>query len=261
MLTLWTYAPGRDGRQALLDRIRSRAERGLRSLLLVPESGSHQMERALLACCGNRAGEYAQVTTFSKLTDDVLEAVGFGAVTMDAGGQVLTMHRALTAVRSSLQYYRKAGRPQLTEKLVEAAKELQACSVSAEMLLQAEKMSPKLHDLGLIYAQYMAFCQNGPLDPSARIDLAAARLAESGLVRETELCILGFEGFTAQKYAMLEALLQAAEGVTAALQLGEDRLIYGEQRKTIQRLQRMAARCGVETVRQPLRGFRDERGV
>ena len=45
MLTLWTYAPGRDGRQALLDRIRSRAERGLRSLLLVPESGSHQMER------------------------------------------------------------------------------------------------------------------------------------------------------------------------------------------------------------------------
>lgn len=252
MLTLWTYAPGTDGRQALLDRIRSRAQRGLRSLLLVPESGSHQMERALLACCGNRAGEYAQVTTFSKLTDDVLEAVGFGAVTMDAGGQVLTMHRALTAVRSSLQYYRKAGRPQLTEKLVEAAKELQACSVSAEMLLQAEKMSPKLHDLGLIYAQYMAFCQNGPLDPSARIDLAAARLAESGLVRETELCILGFEGFTAQKYAMLEALLQAAEGVTAALQLGEDRLIYGEQRKTIQRLQRMAARCGVETVQQAL---------
>lgn len=42
MLTLWTYAPGRDGRQALLDRIRSRAERGLRSLLLVPESGSHR---------------------------------------------------------------------------------------------------------------------------------------------------------------------------------------------------------------------------
>lgn len=253
MLTILTYRPDCDGKQALLEQIKCRAQAGQRSLLLVPESGSHQMERVLLICCGNRAGEYAQVTTFSKLTDDVLEEMGGNVRTMDGGGQVLTMYRALTAVRSSLQYYRKAAGPQLTEKLVEAAKELQACSVAPEALLRAETLSPKLHDLGLIYAQYMAFCQSGTLDPSARIDLAAAQLKNSGLVQNAEVFILGFEGFTAQKYAMLEEIMQASDGVTAALLQGRDKLVFGEQQKTKERLRRMAARNGIAVTVQEIK--------
>lgn len=247
MLTIFTYQPGSDGKRALLEQIRQRAEQGLRSLLLVPESSSHQMERALLSHCGNRAGEYAQVTTFSKLTDDVLEATGCNIRTMDGGGQILTMYRALASVQTSLQYYRRAGRPQLTEKLMEAAKELQACAVPPETLLRAESISPKMHDLALIYAQYMALCQQGTLDPAARLDLAAERLEASEIAKNAAVFVFGFEGFTAQKYTMLEALLRASDTMTAALLLGKDRLVYGEQYRTRERLLRMAERNGRAT--------------
>ena len=152
MLTILICPPGGRGSAQLMERLRPWADRGERALLLVPESDSHAAERELLAACGSRAGEYAGVTTFSKLTEDVLERTGALPETLDDGGRVLTMHRALTAARPGLTYYRKAGRPQLTARLVELAGELQSCAVTPEMLLRAEEAGPKIRDLGLICA-------------------------------------------------------------------------------------------------------------
>ena len=197
MLTILICPPGGRGSAQLMERLRPWADRGERALLLVPESDSHAAERELLAACGSRAGEYAGVTTFSKLTEDVLERTGALPETLDDGGRVLTMHRALTVARPGLTYYRKAGRPQLTARLVELAGELQSCAVTPEMLLRAEEAGPKIRDLGLIYGEYLRLCREGRLDPSQRIDLARERLEASGLVQGAHVFIRGFEGFTA----------------------------------------------------------------
>ena len=127
MLTILTGAPGCGKTTRLLEQLNTLAQAGKSALLLVPESGSHQAERRLLSVCGNRGGAYATVTTFSKLTEDVLNETGCRTETLDPGGRVLTMHRALSQVQSALQYYRRAPRPQLVEKLVEVSAELMAC--------------------------------------------------------------------------------------------------------------------------------------
>ena len=245
MLTILTGGPESRRTPHLLDRLDQLAKAGRKGLLLVPESASHQAERNVLARCGNRAGEYVSVTTFRKLTDDVLETCGLRPATLDAGGRILTMHRALAQVGSLLRYYRGAGRPQLTEKLVELAGELQACSIAPETLMEAAGESPKLRDLSLIYARYCGLCREGALDPATRIDLAREHLRESGLLNGVTLLVDGFEGFTAQNSAMLEELLLCAEDVTAALLLGKDQELYTEQKKTLERLRRMAERHGV----------------
>ncbi|MBQ7492210.1 MAG: PD-(D/E)XK nuclease family protein [Clostridia bacterium] len=245
MLTILTGGPESRRMPYLLDKLDLLAKAGRSGLLLVPESASHQAERSVLARCGNRAGAFVSVTTFRKLTDDVLEACGLRPATLDAGGRILTMHRALTQVSPLLRYYRGAGRPQLTEKLVELADELQSCSVMPEQLMEAAGETPKLQDLSLIYARYCGLCRESALDPAARIDLAREHLRESGLMRGVTLLVDGFEGFTAQNSAMLEEILLCADNVTAALLLGKDRELYTEQVRTFEHLRHMAERHGI----------------
>ena len=245
MLTILTGAPGCGKTTRLLEQLNTLAQAGKSALLLVPESGSHQAERRLLQVCGNRGGAYATVTTFSKLTEDVLNETGCRTETLDPGGRVLTMHRALSQVQSSLQYYRRAPRPQLVEKLVEVSAELMACGITPTQLLECEGLSPKIRDIGLIYAQYDALCKAGSLDPATRVELATERLEQSGLVSGVHLFVDGFEGFTKQKYDLLEELLRCSAHMTVALQLGADKTLYTEQRQTMERLQRMAQRRGI----------------
>ena len=223
--------------------------------ILLPALG---LSAALLAACGSRAGEYAGVTTFSKLTEDVLERTGALPETLDDGGRVLTMHRALTAARPGLTYYRKAGRPQLTARLVELAGELQSCAVTPEMLLRAEEAGPKIRDLGLIYGEYLRLCREGRLDPSQRIDLARERLEASGLVQGAHVFIRGFEGFTAQKRAMVEAILAQAADMTVLLEWEPGNPIYAEQRQTCVQLRRMADGRGIP-FREETLSAREER--
>ena len=245
MLTILTGAPGCGKTTRLLEQLNTLARAEKPALLLVPESGSHQAERRLLQVCGNRGGAYATVTTFSKLTEDVLNETGCRTETLDPGGRVLTMHRALSQVQSALQYYRRAPRPQLVEKLVEVSSELMACGITPTQLLECEGLSPKIRDIGLIYAQYDALCKAGSLDPAARVELATDRLEQSGLVSGVHLFVDGFEGFTKQKYDLLEELLRCSAHMTVALQLGADKTLYTEQRQTMERLQRMAQRRGI----------------
>ena len=245
MLTILTGAPGYGKTTRLLEQLNTLARAEKPALLLVPESGSHQAERRLLSVCGNRGGAYATVTTFSKLTEDVLNETGCRTETLDPGGRVLTMHRALSQVQSALQYYRRAPRPQLVEKLVEVSAELMACGITPQQLLECEGLSPKIRDIGLIYAQYDALCKAGSLDPATRVELATDRLEQSGLVSGVHLFVDGFEGFTKQKYDLLEELLRCSAHMTVALQLGADKTLYTEQRQTMERLQRMAQRRGI----------------
>ena len=152
MLTILTGGPGCSQHTRLLEQMHKLAGEKRPSLLLVPESGSHQAERRLLQVCGNRGSAFASVTTFSKLTEDVLAETGCRVTTLDPGGRVLTMHRALAGVQSSLQYYKRASRPQLVEKLVEAASELMACNITPEQLLAAEDPTKFLLPVDSLFA-------------------------------------------------------------------------------------------------------------
>lgn len=259
MLTVVTGGPESRRTEYLLTRLKKRAEQKKKGILLVPESFSHQAERRLLSFCGNPAGQYVTVSTFRKLTEDVLEAVGERPETLDDGGRVLTMHRALTQTASALEYYRGAGRPQLTEKLVEIASELQVCGVSPQQLLELDNIPPKLKDLALIYARYKALCDGGKLDPSSKIDLAGERLEESGLMRDTAVFIDGFEGFTAQNLRFLDRVFSACEEATALLVMGKDDLLYTEQHQTLHRLARMAESHGMGFSRIELPDEPDDR--
>ena len=79
-----------------------------RQILLVPEHASHQAEIDLCRACGPTASRHAEVLSFRRLSDRVLSiAGGIAQVTLDAGGRLLTMQKALGEVASQLTVYRR----------------------------------------------------------------------------------------------------------------------------------------------------------
>ena len=80
-----------------------------RQILLVPEHASHQAEIDLCRACGPTASRHAEVLSFRRLSDRVLSITGgIAQVTLDAGGRLLTMQKALGEVASQLTVYRSA---------------------------------------------------------------------------------------------------------------------------------------------------------
>ena len=78
--------------------LRRMAELGERSrqILLVPEHASHQAEVDVCRACGDTASRHAEVLSFRRLSERVLSITGgIADVTLDNGGKLLTLQRAL----------------------------------------------------------------------------------------------------------------------------------------------------------------------
>ena len=110
-----------------------------RQILMVPEQQSHEAERALCRFGGDSISLYAEVLSFSRLSNRVfLAAGGMGEPELDAGGRILMIHRAVRSVASQLTVYaRPSRRPAFLEELLSTVDELKSCCVRPELLLQA----------------------------------------------------------------------------------------------------------------------------
>ena len=91
----------------VLRRIRELGDGG-RQILLVPEHASHQAEVDLCRACGPAASRHAEVLSFRRLCERVLSITGGAAqVTLDSGGRLLTLQKALLEVAPELTVYRR----------------------------------------------------------------------------------------------------------------------------------------------------------
>ncbi len=236
-------ASGKSG--YVFSRIAGLCENESRSILIVPESDSHRAERRLLTTCGNGAGRYAEVTTFSKLTRDILAAAGRSVTAVDAG-QALFMYKAIRAASSGLKYFRRAAGPRLVESMLETVKELEACRITPARLAAAAESGdmPKIHDIGMIYAAYIAEVQRAGLD-SSPFETACACLEISGIFAGAHVFIDGFSGFTAARLEAIRRMALAAGEVEITLCVGADEALFTQQIHTRQRLKDMANANGI----------------
>ena len=95
-------------------------------VLLVPEHATHEAELDLCRALGNTASRDGEVLSFQSLATRVLaQTGGLAEVTLDNGGKILTMRRALQEVASYLTVFaRPSQRPAFRRELVALADEL-----------------------------------------------------------------------------------------------------------------------------------------
>lgn len=261
MLKIYTGRARWGKTSRLLEEIGAGAAQGRRQILLVPEMLSHETERRLLQSCGNPIAHWAEVLTFKRMAQRILEeSGGVNQPLLDAGGRVLAMYRAIRQAESALGHYRTAGtRPEMIEKLVGLVDELKSCRISPEQLLeaapQAGSAAGKITDLALLYSAYSQVTGALAMDDKDLLTAAWQGLAHCDFGRDWDFYIDGFFGMTGQERALLEGLLGRCHAMHIALLHQPEEPLFYEQNQFLLRMQAMALRsgvaCQVEELPQP----------
>ena len=251
--------------ETLLRRIAALGDSGSQ-ILLVPEHASHLAEVDLCRVCGPTASRHAEVLSFRRLADRVLTITGGSAdVTLDSGGKLLTLQKALTELSPQMQVYRRPSqKPAFLQQLMNLFDEFRCYGVEPETLARAAEeiesaTSGKLRDLSLLYASYEARLRRPGLDARDHMTRLCENLEQSRYVDGKDIFIDGFTYFTAQERRVLEIMLRRAKSVTVTL-MGEPNSredIFRATRVTEDRLMRLAAKAGCECREEVLKGAGD----
>ena len=228
-----------------------------RQVLLVPEHASHLAEVDLCRVCGPTVSRHAEVLSFRRLAERVLSITGGSAdVTLDAGGKLLTLQRALTEVSPELTVYRRPSqKPAFLQQLLDLFDELHCYEVTPEQLYEASgaiesATGDKLRDLSLLFGAYEARLHRPGLDARDKMTKLCDHLADSGYAAGKDFFLDGFSYFNAQERRVLEILLRQAKSVTVTLmgEPGSREEIFTPTLKTLRQLKSLAkdAGCQVE---------------
>ncbi|WP_406677805.1 helicase-exonuclease AddAB subunit AddB [Moorella sp. ACPs] len=235
-------------------------------IILTPEQATLQMELDLHRAVPCPGFSRAQVLSFRRLGWRVFQEAG-GAARPHLGemGKRMALRAILNARQGDLTLFASlAGSPGFVEQLAHTIAELKLYRVEpGELKRVAEHyratgrgetiLGRKLHDLALIYSDLEKYLAGRYLDPDDYLTLLARRLPEASFIKGALVWVDGFNGFTPQEEAVLQALMAAAGRVTVTLcldpalrhrQLGETELFHPTG-DTYHRLQRLARAAGV----------------
>ncbi len=246
----------------ILDEIKNSGKTGL--VLLTPEQGSHEAERALAAHCGAGVNLRAEVLSFTRLCSRVFTELGGSALVVpDRGAKLLIMSQAVAAVAPKLKVYAsRERRADFLESLLDAREELARSMTGAERLgelaeLAGGSVAEKLGDLSLICAAFDAILAQRLSDPRERLERLADLLPRSA-VGAGGFYIDGFTDFTALELGVIDALLRRGGDITVTLcRDGSEDNHFAIANASFHRLIAMAKERGVPVVTE-LTNYEDE---
>lgn len=229
-------------------------------LLIVPDHTSHLVELDVCRACGDGASRHAQVLGFHRLCDRVLELTGGVAqVTLDAGGKLVLLQKALSEIAPELKVYRKPSqKAAFLEQMLGVLDELRAYAVTPSQLADSAQQTTgatqeKLLDLALLYGAYEAKLHRPGFDGRDKMSKLVDMLESSGFAKDKDVFLDGFTYFTAQELMAIGVMLQQGRSVTVTL-LGDlsGETIFEATVRTKASLERLAQKAGVACVSEVL---------
>ncbi len=166
-------------------------------------------------------------------------------------GSAMAVKRVLSNV--SLSCFR-ASRTMLAPTLYELIMQLKSAKVKPEDLARATEyatgaLKNKLSDICAVYSGYEDYVKEQELDDqSSMLNYLPQLIENDDSLRDAEVYILGFNGFTSQIRSAISSLIKKAKSVTAILTEGNNELVYVNE--TANAFRALARECGVEIVEQ-----------
>ena len=230
MLQLLLGGSGSGKTTLLYQRIRARAEKGEKSILLVPEQFTSSTEGRIYRELGDALSGMVESFSFTSLAEKILSTEGGAAVqTLSDAGRAVLVRRALEELQDNVHYYHRHRRSAaFCQMAAQTIDELKSAGLSGQQLAQLAGAcgaeSGKLSELALIFQGYETLLARSGMDPSDRLELAGARLEEAlarhslpEFLRDRAVFIDEFDTFNAPKKRLLGAMLAALPSVTVAL--------------------------------------------
>ena len=241
----------------MLAELRTRAERGERSILIVPEQFTSSTEGVLYRTLGDSLSAYVDSYSFTSLSEALLRRYGGAAVpTLTEAGRALLLRRAADSLLDKVVYYSRQRRSAaFCEKAAQTISELKSAGVTPEMLAEYAKTPgadrEKLDELALIYNAYEGLLAQSAMDPGDRQQRAAERL-DAEFFAGRAVFIDEFDTFNAPKRALLAAMLPVADVTVCLCCDGEEDSdggmgLFSGAKHVIHTLKRMANDVNIPT--------------
>ncbi len=252
MLELLLGPSGYGKTTQILSAVRTRAQQGGESLLLVPEQASATTEGLVRSVLGERLVADVTVCSFRTLAERILNECGGGELpSVSEAGRAVLVRRALHALEPEdiSQFGGVRRSASFCAACAKAVQELKTAGVTPQLLASAGKTQPRLRQLALIFSAYEAQLAGAALDPSDRLVVAASRLTP-GFFTGQEIFLDDFDGFTAPQYQLLRAMLDGGADLTVALcspGIAGGEALFAPAQETARRLSRLAAGAEVRT--------------
>jgi len=225
MLKIVTGRAGSGKSEYCVARARELAERGSRTVIVVPEQSSFEVERAAALFLGPKLSQFAEVKSFRRLCADIFIECGGGAKKrIDDAVQCSLVRRAVTMLGGEIKCFKRHKRDvaffSLTASVI---RELKNAGVSPGQLAEIARgaSSPlsqsKLLEIGRIYDVYETLVSAKFYDGASEISSAAQLCRHSRQFSDTYLLFDGFTGFTEPQFSMIENLMHVSEGMCVTL--------------------------------------------
>ena len=253
---------GRSGRvwPAVLKVVLSSRRKGRKVILYVPEQMTLQTERELIGDLRLKGLLDIEVISPRKLRLTVREKTGGNARrTLDEAGQTMAVHRAMTEQAENLTFYRNlTDLPGAVERVREALAELRDSDITPEETEAYARNSArgavreKLLDLNRIRECYEALVTEQFEDEKKAWTDTVNRLGRTDIFRDTDLLVYGFDTIRPDTRELLCRAWSLAQHVwvflTADTREASDAQLFGEQRRSMEKLSEALRETGGETA-------------
>ena len=228
-----TFLYGRSGAgksRRISETIEQALSAGKKVILLCPEQEAVIAEERLTARLAGRVPTVdLEILNFGRLPERVFrEYGGMTETELAAGGRRLILRRALTEAAPFLKEYgQAAGDRAMIDRLLAQIAEFKMCRIgvhdleaaAADLSEAQTRLKDKLNDFALLYAVYERLLHKEYSDPQDALDRLVSLLdgVGRGFFRGKTVFLDGFNGFTAQQYAVIYRIFENADDCTVSL--------------------------------------------
>lgn len=215
MLNLILGLSGTGKTYSAYTKIKSCIEKGEKCLLIVPEQFTQGAEFRVFKLFSDAGSAFVTVCSFSGYAQRILkEYGGISAKSLTDAGRAVYVRRAMDAVQADLVRFTKHRRsPAFCQMCAEVITELKTAGATPDKLFETAEngtRGERIRELALVYKAYNALIENTALDTSDRIVLASDKPFLPS-IKDVNVFVDNFDGFTFPEYRMLNVLLQAKQ--------------------------------------------------
>ena len=202
-------------------------------IVLVPEQYTMQTQKEMVLASPGCGIMDIDVLSFGRLAHRVFEEVGADGRTMlDDTGKSLILRRLVGLHAKELTTLgNRAARPGMIDEIKSVLSEFMQYDVSPddlERLIRYAKderrnaLSGRLKDLRVLYDAFLKYKEERFITSEETLDLLAAAIPHSKMLKGSVVVLDGFTGFTPIQYKVIRALLTQCGEVIVSLMLSED---------------------------------------
>lgn len=211
--------------------IQESVSKGRRVFYLVPEQSGMEAQKRLLGALEGRCAMGVEALSFQRLSHRILQETGSvrEQILTDTGKCMVLIKIARDHVQELTYYKRSVEERGFIGRMKLMITEIIQYGLSEDDLKELELSQPegsilrwKLHDIRLIWHYFQQYTSDEILSSESVIDAAARACSHSQLLKNADVYIDDFNGFTPQQYRFLSALASRAGSVSVALTISRE---------------------------------------